>query len=31
MERVRLRVEPPWSGGVDVQRQSLVASHRARV
>ncbi|KAK7860109.1 hypothetical protein CFP56_042116 [Quercus suber] len=24
MERVRLRVEPPWSGGIDVQRRSLV-------
>nr|POE70534.1 hypothetical protein CFP56_22976 [Quercus suber] len=31
MQRVRLRVEPLWSGGVDVQRWSLVISHGARV
>ena len=31
MERVRLRVKPSWSGGIDVQRWSLVVSHGAHV
>ena len=31
MKRVRLRVEPPWSGGIDVQKRSLVVSHEAWV
>ena len=31
MEWVRLRVKPPWSGGVDVQRRSLMVNHGARV
>ena len=31
MERVRLRVEPTWIGGVDIQRRSLVVSHGAQV
>ena len=31
MEWVRLRVKPLWSGGVDVQRWSLVVSHGAQV